>query len=123
MTGDIDDERFRLTVTVPDEEAVLELADAVDEVNDVRIVEGESTTRWLPGSSIRVDVGTLTPKQWEALELAFEEGYYDQPRSVDLESLANDLSISKSAVSQRLRSAEATIVEGVLDGVRAQVRE
>ena len=120
MTDD-PDERFQLTVTVPDEDAVLELAECVDEVLDVSIVEGESVVRRPPRSSIRVDVEALTPKQWEALELAFEEGYYDQPRSVDLETLATELSISKSAVSQRLRSAEARVVGSVLDGVRTRV--
>ena len=120
MTDD-PDERFQLTVTVPDEDAVLELAECVDEVLDVSIVEGESVVRRPPRSSIRVDVEALTPKQWEALELAFEEGYYDQPRTVDLETLAAELSISKSAVSQRLRSAEARVAGSVLDGVRTRV--
>lgn len=118
-----DGEEFQLTVTVPDEDAVLGLTDSVDEVLDVRIVNGDTTVGRPTQSTVWVDIDALTPKQWEALQLAFEEGYYDQPRSVDLETLADELSISKSAVSQRLRSAERTLVEGVLEGARAHVRE
>ena len=122
MSDASDSEQFRLTVTVADEDAVVALAEAVDEVVDVSIVpDGEPGTR--RGSSIQVDVESLTPKQWEALELAYEAGYYDQPRSVDLQTLADELAISKSAVSQRLRAAEGTIVEGVLEGLHARVDE
>lgn len=122
MSDASDSEQFRLTVTVADEDAVVALAEAVDEVVDVSIApDGESGAP--RGSSIQVDVESLTPKQWEALELAYEAGYYDQPRSVDLETLADELEISKSAVSQRLRAAEATIVEGVLAGLHARVGE
>ncbi len=121
MSDASDSEGFRLTVTVSDEDSVVALAEAVDEVVDVSIApDGAPETR---GSSIQVDVESLTPKQWEALELAYEAGYYDQPRSVDLETLADELEISKSAVSQRLRAAEGTIVEGVLAGLHARIDE
>lgn len=122
MSSDVD-EQFQLTVTVPDEEAVLELSDSVDDVLDVRLVNGKNIITSPQRSTVWVDIGTLTPKQLAALELAFDEGYYDQPRSVDLETLADDLSVSKSAVSQRLRSAEATLVDGVLEAIRTQRNE
>lgn len=117
------DERFRLTVAVSDEDAVLEVADTVDEVIAVDLLEGTSVTGRRGRSSITVDVPALTPKQWEAFELAYDAGYYEQPRSVDLQTLADELSISKSAVSQRLRAAEATILDGVLEGIRAEFND
>ena len=122
MSDASDSEGFRLTVTVSDEDSVVALAEAVDEVVDVSFApEGPDNTQ--RGSSIQVDVESLTPKQWEALELAYEAGYYDQPRSVDLETLADELEISKSAVSQRLRAAEGVIVGGVLEGLHARLDE
>lgn len=67
---------------------------------------------------VRIDLGRVTAKQWEALELAHDRGYYDRPRDADLSELATELSISKSAVSQRLRAAEATIIDAVIDATR-----
>ncbi|EMA27353.1 helix-turn-helix domain-containing protein [Halobiforma nitratireducens] len=120
MSDEPVDDRFRITVTVTDEETILDLVDRVDDVVDARVVPdggGDALTRrQARPSTVRVDLRDLTPKQWEALELAFDQGYYDQPRSVDLEALSDDLDISKSAVSQRLRAAEATVVESVLEG-------
>jgi len=46
----------------------------------------------------------LTPEQREALLTAYDGGYYDQPTDTDLESLADELSISRSAFSARLQA-------------------
>jgi len=46
----------------------------------------------------------LTPEQREALLTAYDGGYYDQPTDTDLESLADELSISRSAFSARLKA-------------------
>ncbi|THE66543.1 bacterio-opsin activator [Salinadaptatus halalkaliphilus] len=119
MSSETDENGLRLTVAVPDEETALELTETVDEVLDISVEDG-SPVEHPRQSAIAVDIGTLTPKQWKALKLAYDGGYYDQPRSTDLETIAAELSISKSAVSQRLRAAEATIVEGVLEGIRAR---
>lgn len=62
------------------------------------------------GGTIELDVTSITSKQREAVELAVELGYYDQPRRADLTDLADRLGISKSAVSQRLNAAELTLV-------------
>ncbi|AXR78513.1 helix-turn-helix domain-containing protein [Natrarchaeobaculum sulfurireducens] len=66
----------------------------------------------------QVDVSDLTVKQWQALELAYRWGYYDQPRKADLADLATELEISKSAVSQRLRAAESTLVTAIVTASR-----
>lgn len=46
---------------------------------------------------------TVTPLQMEALSLAYEVGYFDEPRETTQEELAAELGISSSAVSSRLR--------------------
>ena len=66
-----------------------------------------------------VDVGELTEKQREAIELAFERGYYDTPRETNLETLSDELGVSKSAVSQRLRVTESKLIQAVLAGQQA----
>ena len=45
----------------------------------------------------------LTEAQRETLQFALEEGYFDVPRRINLMELSEQLGISDSAVSQRLR--------------------
>lgn len=45
----------------------------------------------------------LTAEQREALVLAFEEGYYDEPREMDQAALASRLGITRQALAARLR--------------------
>ncbi|WP_247004910.1 helix-turn-helix domain-containing protein [Halosolutus gelatinilyticus] len=47
----------------------------------------------------------LTDKQQELLAVAHEEGYFEVPRGISQDELAERLGVSKSAVSQRLRRA------------------
>ena len=53
----------------------------------------------------------LTEAQREALVAAFLHGYYDEPREVFLEDLADLLGVSPTAVSGRLRRGSARIIE------------
>ena len=50
-------------------------------------------------------VVALTEKQQELLAVAYDEGYFDVPRGISQDELADRLGVSKSAVSQRLRRA------------------
>jgi predicted DNA binding protein len=52
----------------------------------------------------------LTPNQREALLLAFDEGYYDDPRETDLEKLADRLGISRPAFANRLRRGTRNVL-------------
>lgn len=45
----------------------------------------------------------LTREQYEALVLAFEEGYYDEPRKTNLEELASKLGITRPSFAARLK--------------------
>ncbi len=60
------------------------------------------------------DFGLLTEKQQRALMLAVDRGYYAQPREATLDELAEELGIGKSAVSHRLKAAEAKIIRNHL---------
>lgn len=54
----------------------------------------------------------LSETQRETLELAYSEGYFDVPRRINLRELADQLDVSDSAVSQRLRrGVEAVLVD------------
>ncbi len=56
----------------------------------------------------------LTPEQQEALAAAFECGYFDIPRGISMEELADELDISHQALSERLRRAYETLVDSEL---------
>ncbi|MFB1065083.1 helix-turn-helix domain-containing protein [Natrinema sp. H-ect4] len=59
-------------------------------------------------------VVALTAKQQELLTVAYEEGYFDVPRGISQNELADRLDVSKSAVSQRLRRAIGELCSATL---------
>jgi predicted DNA binding protein len=52
----------------------------------------------------------LTPGQEEALAAAIDHGYYEVPRRITLRELASVLGVKPSALSERLRRAEANVI-------------
>lgn len=56
----------------------------------------------------------LTDEQREALLLALERGYFEQPRRTSLEGLAETLGISRQAVAGRLRRGQRNLLENTL---------
>lgn len=56
----------------------------------------------------------LTPPQRELVLAAYESGYFDVPRGTTLVELSEELNISDSAVSQRLRRGLASLVDSTL---------
>ncbi|ELY86784.1 helix-turn-helix domain-containing protein [Natrinema altunense] len=53
----------------------------------------------------------LSDRQREALRTAYEMGYFDVPRRTSLEAIGTELDISASAVSERLRRAQTSLIE------------
>lgn len=56
----------------------------------------------------------LTGRQMDVLTLAFEEGYYDQPRRTSVRKLSKNLGVSASTVSEILKRGEKKIVQRFL---------
>lgn len=53
----------------------------------------------------------LTDRQLEALRTAYEMGYFRIPRDASLETVAEELDLSASAVSERLRRAQTQLIQ------------
>lgn len=53
----------------------------------------------------------LTDEQYESLRKAWEAGYFDVPREIDLRELADELGISHQAFSERLRRGHSNLIE------------
>lgn len=62
------------------------------------------------GTDSRVGL-SLTDTQRQTLEVAYERGYFENPRKTTLEEIGDELGISRQAVSARLRRAIEHIVE------------
>ncbi|EMA59246.1 helix-turn-helix domain-containing protein [Halorubrum lipolyticum] len=113
----VEDGTMLVTAYVDDRDTVRDVVGALRETLDrvrlvrLAVVEGPEATE-----RVTFDLSALTPKQREGLELAVVRGYFDGDRDVRLGELAADLDISKSALSQRLRAAQAKIVTDAFDG-------
>jgi predicted DNA binding protein len=60
------------------------------------------------------DLMALTDPQLDALMTAYEEGYFEEPRKISLEELADMLDISPTAVGGRIRRGTAVLIETTL---------
>lgn len=58
--------------------------------------------------------GRLTARQFEAVEVARELGYYEVPREAELAAVAAELDCTESTASALLRKAERALVDAAL---------
>lgn len=66
--------------------------------------------------SLESPISRLTEKQQEAISLAFRLGYFDTPRKVSAEELAQRLGLSSSTLTVHLRRAERRLLAEALNG-------
>lgn len=62
----------------------------------------------------------LTDSQQEALELAYNQGYFDSPRQVTMAELGEKLGISQQAVGARLRRGTKSILGQTLSALKGE---
>lgn len=102
-------ERWHLRVLYPDREALNRTHEFCEnhgltfDIEVIRELDGEPTGRY-----------GLTEEQYEALVRAVELGYFEVPREVDLEELADELDISHQALSERIRRGCEALIEDTL---------
>lgn len=68
-----------------------------------------STAEW------QAFLSSLTTRQSEVLRVAFERGYFESPRAVTLEGLADEMEVSKATASEHLRKAQKRMLEFLVD--------
>ncbi|ERG88722.1 MAG: putative DNA binding protein [halophilic archaeon J07HX5] len=105
-------------VSVPSRTVLRKLVAAVRENGAAVTVEWLVTSAG-ESSLTEIDVSAITAKQRRALEAAIEAGYYETPRTASLGDVADRLSVSTSAVSQRLNAAETTLVKSLFGADRS----
>ena len=118
VTG-VEDQQIYVQVYLPDRDALSGVIDVL------KRTAAEFTVRRLrridrngigdESKEVTFDLCTLTEKQRETAIRAVEAGYYDDPRETSLEQLAAEMDISKSALSQRLKSVEKKLLKCAFD--------
>ncbi|MFC7157751.1 helix-turn-helix domain-containing protein [Halomarina halobia] len=73
------------------------------DIDAIRELDGEPVGRY-----------GLTEEQYEALTEAAKQGYFEVPRDIQLGKLADELSISHQALSERIRRAMLALVGDTL---------
>ena len=102
--------RYEWHVLLPNDANLGALSDAIQAENgagtrfDLRQVTDESA--WLSAYSGRP---ALPYTHYEAMAAAVERGYYETPREITVEELAEELDLPRSTLSYRLRRAEAEL--------------
>jgi len=102
-------------LVVPDRELLSRIVGALQETGATVRLNRLSHRSDDDDVTLEVDATDVTEKQREAVELAVELGYYDRPRDATLSDLAEELDISRSAVSQRLTAVELTLIDSFVD--------
>ena len=106
LDATVEDTHWRFRVLFPERESLSNLYEFATEqgvsidVRKIHRVEDEQYGRY-----------DLTDAQYETLVAAFDHGYYEIPRAVDMEELSDELGVSHQALSERLRRAHRTLVE------------
>jgi len=114
---DTDAGGFRVSMVVSNVDSLQEVLESLN-AQDATIQPASNGTNATSDSHLSIDLGTMTATQWETLERAYERGYYDQPRKVTLADLAEEFDVTKSAISQRLRGAEGTLVAATFEATQ-----
>lgn len=60
--------------------------------------------------TIRVSRSVSPPRQLEALRLAVDNGYYEQPRGTSIEELATQTTVARATFEEHLRKAENKLI-------------
>jgi predicted DNA binding protein len=101
--------RWLLRIMYPDRNELSQTGDFCDryglsfDIQRIRALSGTPTRRY-----------NLTDEQFDALTIACKEGYFDVPRGVDLDELADELGITHQALSERLRRGHEVLIEETL---------
>jgi PAS domain S-box-containing protein len=113
-----EDGTVHVTLEAPQSADVREIVDAFDAAfDDVDVIaKREREHAVQTATEFRKDVAAqLTEKQRAALEAAYAAGYYDWPREVTAEELAESMGISSSTLHQHLRYGVQSLAEAFFE--------
>lgn len=102
------------TVTAFDDQNVRSLLSDLDQDRNIELLSTTAAeTRRVPHSlfmSADSLFGGLTPRQLEALRIALDSGYFEQPRRVAIKELADQTNVARSTYEEHLRKAQNKLI-------------
>lgn len=106
-----DDDALIVSVATADREELSEIVTSLRDLGAAVRLERIGHSNADPERRLlELEADDVTEKQFEAVRMAVEAGYYERPRRADLGDLADELEVSRSAVSQRLAAVESKLV-------------
>ncbi|GAB3674293.1 helix-turn-helix domain-containing protein [Halopiger thermotolerans] len=118
LGAQVADNQWTLRVLFPHREG---LSDAVSDIEELGVRVDVKRMVEAGGDEDLETTAALTEPQKEAIAEAYRQGYYDVPREISLEELANELDISHQALSERLRRANRVLASEQLDGATSEM--
>lgn len=103
------------TPTTTDVRSVVDALDTNIETVTLRSRREEQEADHEPGEFVAAVKNTLTDRQLAALETAYEAGYFEWPRPVEGNELAESMGITRQTFHQHLRAAEQKLFEVFFD--------
>ena len=110
----LEDGRIYFDLVLESHEEIAGVKELLDLYGDVTItyLSKELLYQTAPKSEEFQDlIEEITPKQLELLVFAIERGYYEQNRKVTIQTLADELGISKTTASEHLRKGWETLMK------------
>jgi len=104
------DETTRIVVLGPTD-AIQSAAEAVSQRSEIDVV----TVGEFLSSRVDPRLG-ITQRQFEAVTVAVECGYYDVPRAASIDDVATQLECSSGTAGELLRRAEQTVMTSLVTG-------
>lgn len=92
---------------------VAEFRERYHEVDIQRMVR--APTGGAPRDEVFVDRAKLTERQLEAVQTAYDRGYFEQPRSANASEIAAELDIAVSTFSEHLVAAQRKLIGDILE--------
>ena len=110
------------TVIAFDESDVRALLQELDAARDIDVLSKTALEeRRIPDSTLFSTnrlFNELTARQLEALRVALDNGYYNQPRGASIEELATQTTVARATFEEHLRKAENKLITNVGQFVR-----
>lgn len=112
----VEDGEMTIAAEVPSSHDASEAISAVSETyDDARLLAQRQQSYFTPLFSHRefeaAVEAALTDRQREALEVAHEGGYYEWPRQVTCQALADELGVATPTYTEHLRTAEQKLIQ------------
>ncbi|MCD2202479.1 helix-turn-helix domain-containing protein [Halobacterium sp. KA-6] len=121
QTATTTDDAARISAVVPADADLQRVVDRVQDAHPSAAFVGKRScdivAPFVTESGVRSLVAdALTDRQWEAAYLAYERGYFDEPRRCSQAELAAAMDISQKTFSQHLHAAIWKVFDVVFEG-------